>query len=94
LKIIKRAFGRVFVLEAMTNPLVLSRVSDQLWQVLLQQGGHVGNLKLIGGAWKFKAIGYDASGSVMPGHGPLTQHHNARFEQLDEALICTALTLD
>ena len=75
----------------MRTPLILSRVNDQLWQVLLQQGEHVGNLKLIGGVWKFKAIGYDADGSVMPGHGPLTQHHNARFDQLDEATIIAAL---
>jgi hypothetical protein len=91
MKSVKRAFGRVFILDTMTSPLILSRVNDQLWQVLLQQGDHVGNLKLIGGVWKFKAVGYDASGGVMPGHGPLTQHHNARFEAFDEAAITAAL---
>jgi hypothetical protein len=71
--------------------LKLSRETDQVWRVLSDDGAHLGNLKLINGVWKFKAIGYDAAGAVMPGHGPLTQHHNARFEVLDEAAICAAL---
>ena len=50
-------------------------------------GLHVGNLKLIGGVWKFKAIGYDAEGQVVPGGGPLTDKHNAVFPTLDEAEI-------
>jgi hypothetical protein len=48
---------------------------------------HVGNLKLIGSVWKFKAIGYDASGQVIPGGGPITDKHNSAFAALDEAEI-------
>jgi hypothetical protein len=50
-------------------------------------GLHVGNFKRLNGQWKFKAIGYGPSGQVMPGHGPLTDRHNACFDRLDEALI-------
>ena len=79
----------------MTGPLLLltlTQVNGQVWRVLSGQGEHVGNLKLIGGAWKFKAVGYDAAGVVMPGHGPLTHQHNRVFAALDEALICRALS--
>ena len=55
--------------------------------MLNDTGQHVGNLKLIGVAWKFKAIGYDASGQVIPGGGPLTDRHNTSFAALDEAEI-------
>ena len=60
-------------------------------RVLDDQGQHVGNLKSIGGRWKFKAIGYDEDGQVTPGGGPLTAHHNLQFEQLDAAEISTRL---
>jgi hypothetical protein len=30
----------------------------------------------VGAIWKFKAVGYDASGAVEPGGGPLTDLHN------------------
>ena len=50
-----------------------------------------GNLKLINGVWKFKAIGYDPNGDVIPGGGPLTDRHNATFVALDEALISATL---
>ncbi len=55
------------------------------------EGLHVGNLKLIGGMWKFKAIGYDASGQVIPGGGPFTDTHNTSFAALDEAEISRVL---
>jgi hypothetical protein len=45
----------------------------------------------VGAVWKFKAVGYDDSGAVMPGHGPLTDQHNMAFAEWDEALICTRL---
>lgn len=32
----------------------------------------------IGAVWKFKAIGYDAAGNVIPGGGPLTDRHNKK----------------
>jgi hypothetical protein len=50
-------------------------------------GLHVGNFKWVNGDWKFKAIGYGPSGQVMPGHGPLTDRHNTRFDRLEEATI-------
>ena len=50
-------------------------------------GLHVGNFKWVNGQWKFKALGYGPAGQVMPGHGPLTDRHNTRFDRLDEAII-------
>jgi hypothetical protein len=47
----------------------------------------VGNFKWVNGQWKFKAVGYGPAGQVMPGHGPLTDRHNACFDRLDEAII-------
>ncbi len=41
--------------------------------------------------WKFKAIGFDEQGQVIPGGGPLTDRHNLSFDRLDETEICTAL---
>ena len=73
------------------NQLTLQRLNDQVFRVFSSQGEHVGNLKLIGAVWKFKAIGYDASGGVIPGGGPLTGRHNTRFAVLDAALISAVL---
>ncbi len=67
--------------------LTLSRINARVYRVLTDQGVHVGNLKFINGAWKFKAIGYDQDGAVIPGGGPLTDRHNTTFGALDEALI-------
>lgn len=55
------------------------------------QGRQVGNLKLIGGRWKFKAIGHDDQGQVIPGGGPLTERHNMSFDRLDGTEITTRL---
>ena len=66
--------------------------SPGICRVLTDAGLHVGNLKRIGGAWKFKAIGYEASGSVMPGGGQLTDRHNTGFAALDEAEINRVLS--
>ena len=52
------------------NPLTLQRLNDQVFRVLSRQGEQVGNLKRIGGVWKFKAIGHDASGNVIPAVAP------------------------
>ena len=71
----------------MVSALKLQLISDSAYQVLFNTGLHVGNLKLIGGVWKFKAIGYDAEGHVVPGGGPLTDKHNAVFTAPDEAEI-------
>ena len=66
-------------------------MNAQVCRVLSERGEHVGNLKLIGGVWKFKAIGYDLNGELIPGGGPLTDRHNTTFAALDEALINVGL---
>lgn len=71
--------------------LALQPVNDQVYAVITVQGAHVGNLKRVGALWKFKAVGYDESGTVMPGHGPLTDQHNLTFAEFDEAHICAQL---
>ena len=73
------------------NPLTLHPLNDQVVRVLSSQGECVGHLKLIGAVWKFKAIGYDADGAVIPGGGPLTERHNTRFAVLDETVVIAAL---
>ncbi|MDP2816950.1 MAG: hypothetical protein Q8O29_01485 [Polaromonas sp.] len=73
------------------NKLTLNRLNNHVYLVLSDQGEHVGNLKLINGVWKFKAIGYDPNGDVIPGGGPLTDRHNTTFAALDEALIRASL---
>ncbi|MEB0136333.1 hypothetical protein QN362_13405 [Actimicrobium sp. CCC2.4] len=67
--------------------LVLEPVSSEAYRVLTGQGAHVGNLKRSQGVWKFKAIGYDARGAVMPGWGPLTDRHNTVLAFPDIALV-------
>ena len=74
------------------NRLRLHTVSPVVCRVLTNSGLHVGNLKLIGGVWKFKAIGYDADGQVIPGGGPLTDMHNTIFKTLDDERISQILT--
>ena len=64
--------------------LHLCPVTAQVYSVRTAGGEHVGNLKLIGAVWKFKAIGYDLSGHVIPGGGPLTDKHNTAFAALDD----------
>ena len=64
--------------------LTLTQVNKQVYRVQTEQGDHVGNLKLINAVWKFKAIGYEENGDVIPGGGPLTDQHNMSFDTLDE----------
>ena len=73
------------------NLLKLQPVNPHVCGVHTSAGVHVGNLKLIGGVWKFKAIGMDDGGHVVPGGGPLTGRHNMVFAVLDEAAISAAL---
>ena len=73
------------------NQLTLHRTNDQVVRVLDGQGQCVGNFKLIGPVWTFKALGHDADGHVIPGGGPLTDRHNMAFAVLDEALVSAAL---
>jgi hypothetical protein len=63
--------------------LTLTPVNPDVYSVHGADGAHVGNLKRIGVVWKFKAIGYDAAGNVMPGGGPLTEKHNTAFAAPD-----------
>ena len=65
-------------------------VNEQVVAAYLPTGELVGNLKRIGGVWKFKAIGVEG-GQLVPGGGPLTHQHNATFAVWDEAAICMAL---
>lgn len=69
----------------MSSPFKLQLQSPGVCRVLTESGLHVGNLKLIGGSWKFKALGFDAAGQVVPGGGPLTHKHNTVLAALDEA---------
>ena len=76
----------------MSHQLKLQPESPGICRVLTGAGLHVGNLKLISSVWKFKAIGYDPSGQVIPGGGPLTDRHNTLFAALDEAQINAVLS--
>ena len=77
----------------MALPLTLKPLQADVCQVLDARGQHLGNLKLIGTVWKFKAIGYGPAGELIPGGGPLTERHNTRFDSLDAAAINAALLL-
>ncbi|MEZ5703075.1 MAG: hypothetical protein R3E42_15690 [Burkholderiaceae bacterium] len=56
--------------------LSLSAVNPDVVAIHTVGGLHVGNLKHIGSCWKFKAVGYEPGGAVVPGGGPLTGQHN------------------
>ena len=76
-----------YIERRMIASLKLQPISPNVCRLLNNAGLHVGNLKLIGGVWKFKAIGYTDAGQVVPGGGPLTTQHNTVFAVLDEAEI-------
>jgi hypothetical protein len=71
--------------------LTLRPVNSNVHSVHLPDGAHVGNLKRIGAIWKFKAVGYEANGDVLPGGGPLTDRHNTLFESPDAEQVSAAL---
>ncbi|MFH0341514.1 MAG: hypothetical protein ACHBNF_05150 [Chromatiales bacterium] len=71
--------------------LELVAVNGMIFRVISDAGQHVGNLKKIRGVWKFKAIGYDSSGLVIPGGGPLTDRHNTVFDRPDPNLLTSRL---
>lgn len=75
----------------MQMSLILNKLNDQVVSVHLGSGELVGQLKWIGGLWKFKAVGYTAEGQVVPGGGPLTERHNMTFAVLDEAAVNAGL---
>ena len=66
--------------------LMLQPVNDGVVAVALASGEPVGQLKRIGGVWKFKAMGYEGA-ELVPGGGPLTARHNRTFATLDAAAI-------
>ena len=76
----------------MDHPLLSLRpVNPEVYSVHAPDGLQVGNLKRIGAVWKFKAIGYDAAGQVIPGGGPLTEQHNTAFAAPDAAEVSRRL---
>ena len=72
----------------------LTAVNADVYRVLAPDGAHVGNLKRVGTVWKFKAIGYDAAGQLVPGDGPLTERHNTTFAAPDAAEVSARLGPD
>lgn len=73
--------------------LSLTQLNANVYTVHATAGAHVGNLKRIGSIWKFKAIGYDETGDVVPGGGPLTERHNTVLQAPDAAALNAALIL-
>jgi len=71
----------------------LSPLNADVYRVLAPDGAHVGNLKRVGAVWKFKAIGYDAAGQLLPGGGPLTDRHNTTLPAPDAAALNARLGL-
>ena len=73
------------------GPLQLLPINATVMAVHTADGAHVGSLKLVGGVWKFKAMGYSAAGGMEPGHGPLTDQHNMQFAMPDAAEVSARL---
>lgn len=73
------------------RPLSLRAVNANVFSVHSSDGAHVGNLKRIGSIWKFKAVGYEPNGDVLPGGGPLTERHNTLFAEPDVVEINASL---
>ena len=84
-----------FITVTPTGPLTLKPVNANVHSVHLANGthlgAHVGNLKRVGAVWKFKAVGYDETGAVVPGGGPLTNRHNTEFALADAAEVSARL---
>ena len=72
--------------------LTLRPVNADVHSVHDADGVHVGNLKRVGAVWKFKAIGYEDDGQVVPGGGPLTDRHNTVFAEPDGVVVSHRLT--
>ncbi|OYQ40734.1 hypothetical protein CHU94_06195 [Rhodoferax sp. TH121] len=73
------------------GPLQLLPVNADVLAVHTADGAHLGSLKKIGAVWKFKAVGYDATGAVEPGGGPLTHQHNVQFQTPDAEAVSARL---
>ncbi len=76
---------------ALSGALTVQPVNANVHIVHLADGTHVGNLKRVGTVWKFKAVGYDLTGAIEPGGGPLTHQHNMVFAQPDAAEVSARL---
>jgi len=74
--------------------IALRRRSEHVYRVVHAELGHVGNLQLAAGLWKFKAIGYESGGSLVPGGGPFTERHNAALQEPDAAALEQALGIE
>lgn len=70
--------------------LTLTVFNANVHSVHLADGTHVGNLKRVGNLWKFKAVGYDITGAVEPGGGPLTHQHNTTIPEPQAAALSAA----
>ena len=55
------------------------------------EGQLVGTLKRIAGQWKFKAVGVDEAGDLVPGGGPLSDRHNTLVAEPTAAGVSAAL---
>jgi hypothetical protein len=75
----------------LSGALTVLPVNANVHSVHLADGAHVGNLKRVGTVWKFKAVGYDTTGAVEPGGGPLTEQHNMVFDQPEAAEVSARL---
>ena len=73
-------------LGPLAGPLQLLPVNAGVVAVHTADGAHVGSLKHVGGAWKFKAMGYEGA-DLVPSGGALTAQHNRTFATLDAAAI-------
>ena len=74
--------------------LTLAPLNTNVFTVHAADGAHVGNLKRIGSIWKFKAIGYDETGDVVPGGGPLTDCHNTVLQAPDAVALNAAIATE
>ncbi len=72
--------------------LQLLPVNALVYRVMDRAHGHIGNLKFANGAWKFKAIGYEPAGNLIPGGGIYTHKHNTIVDMPDAAELAQALT--
>ena len=75
------------------SALTLRPLNADVQAVHSADGAHVGNLKRVGAVWKFKAVGYDEAGRVIPGGGPLTDGHNTVLAEPDAAALGRRLGL-
>lgn len=71
----------------------LIRRTALIYRVVHNEQGHIGNLKFANGAWKFKAIGYEPDGRVIPGGGPYTHRHNLELAVPDADALGSALLI-